>query len=64
MRREIAEMAATRSRWLARRELLARTGVIKVHYFHFTTVTRSHTAGADREESALVVTGGRIARQD
>jgi DNA polymerase-4 len=54
MRREIAEMAADASRWLAHRGLLARTVVIKVRYSDFTTVTRSHTAPATREESALV----------
>jgi DNA polymerase-4 len=54
MRREIAEMAVDAARWLARRELLARTVVIKVRYSDFTTVTRSHTAPATREEGALV----------
>jgi DNA polymerase IV len=54
MRREVAEMAADACRWLARRELLARTVVIKVRYSDFTTVTRSHTARATREEGALV----------
>jgi len=54
MRREIAEMAADAARWLARRELLARTVVIKVRYSDFTTVTRSHTARATRDGGALV----------
>jgi DNA polymerase-4 len=54
MRREIAQMAAAACRWLARRELLARTVVIKVRYSDFTTVTRSHTAPATRDEQALV----------
>jgi DNA polymerase-4 len=54
MRREIAEMAVDAARWLARRELLARTVVIKVRYSDFTTVTRSHTARPTRDEGALV----------
>jgi DNA polymerase IV len=54
MRREIAEMAADASRWLVGRDLLARTVVIKVRYSDFTTVTRSHTAPATREEGAIV----------
>jgi DNA polymerase-4 len=54
MRDEIAGMAADAARWLVRRELLARTVVIKVRYSDFTTVTRSHTAPATREEHAIV----------
>jgi DNA polymerase-4 len=54
MRREIADMAVDAARWLARRDLLARTVVIKVRYSDFTTVTRSHTAPATRDEGALV----------
>ena len=41
-------MARRRVAWLARKALLARTVTIKVRYGDFTTVTRSHTRGADR----------------
>jgi DNA polymerase-4 len=54
MRGEIAAMATDAAHWLLRRELLARTVVIKVRYSDFTTVTRRHTAGATRDEHAIV----------
>jgi DNA polymerase-4 len=54
MRDEIAAMATDAARWLVRRELLARTVVIKVRYSDFTTVTRSHTAPATRDQHAIV----------
>jgi DNA polymerase-4 len=47
-------MAADAARWLARRELLARTVTIKVRYSDFTTITRSHTAPPTRDEAGLV----------
>src|SRR5580765_4656275 len=50
----VASMAADAARWLARRELLARTVTIKVRYSDFTTITRSHTAPATRDETGLV----------
>jgi DNA polymerase IV len=50
----IAGMAADAARWLARRELLARTVTIKVRYSDFTTVTRSHTAPPTRGEAGLI----------
>jgi DNA polymerase IV len=43
MREEIAAMARDAAAWLARKDLLARTVVIKVRYEDFTTVTRSHS---------------------
>jgi DNA polymerase-4 len=43
MRQEVTQMATDAADWLARRELLARTVVIKVRYSDFTTVTRSHS---------------------
>ena len=46
-------MAADAARWLARRELLARTVTIKVRYGDFTTITRSHTAPPTRDEAGL-----------
>jgi DNA polymerase IV len=53
IRTELAEMASQAIAWLARRQLLARTMTIKVRYSDFTTVTRSHTALATRDEGEL-----------
>ena len=47
-------MARSSAAWLARRELFARTVTIKVRYNDFTTITRSHTETATRDESSLV----------
>lgn len=52
--RELAEMAADAAAWLARRELLARTVVIKVRYTDFTTVTRSHSDRPSRDADAII----------
>ena len=54
IRDEVASMAAHAISWLARRQLMARTVTIKVRYSDFTTITRSHTAAATREEADLV----------
>ena len=54
IRQAISEMAVDAARWLARRELLARTVTIKVRYSDFTTVTRSHSARGTRDEADLV----------
>jgi DNA polymerase-4 len=54
IRTDIARMAASAARWLTRRRLLARTVTIKVRYANFTTVTRSHTAPATRDEPLIV----------
>ena len=54
VRREIAEMASDAAAWLERRELLARTVVIKVRYADFTTITRSHSASATRAAESIV----------
>jgi DNA polymerase IV len=54
IREDAAGMAAGAARWLARRQLLARTVTIKVRYGDFTTVTRSHTAHATRDEASIV----------
>src|SRR5581483_3234516 len=54
VRREIAEMAVHASAWLLRRQRLARTVTIKVRYSDFTTVTRSHSAPATRDEADIV----------
>jgi DNA polymerase-4 len=53
IRAEIAEMASRSLGWLARKRLLARTVTIKVRYDDFTTITRSHTAPATRDEADL-----------
>jgi DNA polymerase-4 len=54
IRAEIAEMARGTARWLVKRELYARTVVIKVRYSDFTTITRSHTEPPTREEDSIV----------
>jgi DNA polymerase-4 len=43
IREEITGMARDVARWLERRNLFARTVVIKVRYRDFTTITRSHS---------------------
>jgi DNA polymerase-4 len=47
-------MAAGQARWLAKRLLLARTVTIKVRYSNFTTITRSNTGDATRDERDIV----------
>jgi DNA polymerase IV len=54
IRQEVADMARSSASWLAKRELFARTVVIKVRYNDFTTITRSHTEAATRDESSIV----------
>ena len=51
---EVAKMARGTASWLAKHQLLARTVTIKVRYSDFTTITRSHTETATRDESSLV----------
>ena len=60
IQREIAEMASHAIRWLARKDLLARTVTIKVRYSDFTTITRSHTAPATRDEADLTARAVRL----
>jgi len=60
VRSEIAEMASDAARWLARKDLLARTVTIKVRYSDFTTVTRSHTTQATRDEQDVVARAVRL----
>ena len=56
VRREVDEMARDGAAWLERRELFARTVVLKVRYSDFTTVTRSHsTPVATRDADQLAV---------
>jgi DNA polymerase-4 len=51
---ELVSMAAGAARWLAKRDLYARTVTIKVRYGDFTTITRSHTELATRDEDNIV----------
>ncbi|MCC7033136.1 MAG: DNA polymerase IV [Acidobacteria bacterium] len=55
VRREVGEMARDAAAWLQRRQIHARTVVLKVRYSDFTTVTRSHSlrlATRDADEIA------------
>jgi DNA polymerase IV len=54
IRREIAGMASEAAGWLMRHERYARTVTIKVRYNDFTTITRSHSDAATRDEAAIV----------
>jgi DNA polymerase-4 len=54
VREEIAEMARRSAAWLVKRDLYARTVTIKVRYSDFTTITRSHTEPATRDEERLI----------
>ena len=54
IRGEVADMARSTASWLTKREIFARTVTIKVRYSDFTTITRSHTAEATRDETSLV----------
>jgi DNA polymerase-4 len=54
IRTETGAMAADAARWLARKQLMARTVTIKVRYSDFTTITRSHTAPPTREEPGII----------
>jgi DNA polymerase IV len=51
---EVAAMARGTASWLAKHQLFARTVTIKVRYSDFTTITRSHTEIATRDEVSLV----------
>jgi DNA polymerase-4 len=53
IRDEIGGMAVHAAAWLARRELYARTVTIKVRYNDFTTITRSHSEAATRDEENI-----------
>jgi DNA polymerase-4 len=54
IRDEIGAMARDAAAWLTRRALYARTVTIKVRYDDFTTITRSHTEDATRDEENIV----------
>jgi DNA polymerase-4 len=53
MREAIAGLADQVSRWLSRKALYARTVTIKVRYADFTTITRSHSAPATQDRTAI-----------
>ena len=53
IRSEIEAMAGHASAWLVRHELYARTVTIKVRYSDFTTITRSHSEAATRDEENI-----------
>lgn len=55
IREEIAEMARDVAQWLERRDLLARTVVIKVRYGDFTTLTRSHSRPVPTRDAGDIV---------
>jgi len=54
IREEIESMARGTAKWLAKRDLYARTVTIKVRYNDFTTITRSHSQPACRDEATIV----------
>ena len=54
IREEIVGMAQGAARWLAKRDLYARTVTIKVRYNDFTTITRSQSDLATRDEASIV----------
>jgi len=54
IRGEIAAMARDAAAWLRKQALYARTVTIKVRYHDFTTITRSHTEDATRDEENIV----------
>ena len=54
IRDHVATMARDAAAWLLRRDLFARTVTIKVRYDDFTTVTRSHSTDATRDEASIV----------
>ena len=53
MRSRLDAMAREAASWLTRRDLFARTVVIKVRYHDFTTITRSDTAPPTRDADRL-----------
>ena len=64
IREEIESMARGAARWLAKRDLYARTVTIKVRYDDFTTITRSQSETATRDEDDDRPSRGHVARQD
>ena len=54
IRTEIRAMACIVAAWLVRHELYTRTVTIKVRYYDFTTITRSHTDAPTRDGDNIV----------
>ena len=54
IRTEIRAMACDVAAWLVRHELYTRTVTIKVRYYDFTTITRSHTDAPTRDGDNIV----------
>ena len=55
IRAEIERMARQAAQWLVRKDLAARSVVVKVRYADFSTVTRSHTAALPTRDAAEIV---------
>ena len=53
IRDEVDQMAAHAAAWLTKQALYARTVTIKVRYDDFTTITRSHSDAATRDEDSI-----------
>jgi DNA polymerase-4 len=53
IREEVAGMARDNALWLGRKQLVARTVVIKVRYDDFTTITRSHSGRATSDPDEI-----------
>jgi DNA polymerase-4 len=54
IREEIGGMARDNALWLGRRQIVARTVVIKVRYSDFTTVTRSHSDDPTNDPDEII----------
>jgi DNA polymerase IV len=54
IRANVSDMARDVADWLERRNLYARTVVLKVRYSDFSTITRSHTDAPTRDPAALI----------
>ena len=54
IRTDIRSMACDAAAWLMRHEIYARTVTIKVRYYDFSTITRSHTEPPTRDEDNIV----------
>jgi DNA polymerase-4 len=54
IRHEVSELATHAVSWLTRKTIRARTVTLKIRYSDFTTITRSQTGTATRDEGALV----------
>ncbi|MFN7914221.1 MAG: DNA polymerase IV [Vicinamibacterales bacterium] len=53
IRDEVSRMATAAADWMAERQMVARTVTLKVRYSDFSTLTRSHSAPATSDRSAI-----------